>query len=71
MELVIEAGNRGMPADFLQQLEQRIRDNDATPDDLLAIERRVRHWLLHRAKPVAKSRQDAPENSISVNSPDQ
>jgi len=71
MELVLEAGNRGMPADFLGELEQRVKDKDLTPDDLLTIERRVRHWLLHHAKPATKVSQDTPGSPPSVNSPDQ
>ena len=70
MSLVLEAGNRGMPAEFLQGLEQRIKDRNATADELIAIERRVRHWLLHHAKPV-KTSQNTPPISPSVNSPDQ
>lgn len=71
MTLVLEAGNRGMPPDFLQQLEQRIKDRNATPDELLAIERRVRHWLLNQANPVTKASQDAAASSPPVNGPDQ
>jgi len=70
MALVLEAGNRGMPAEFLQGLEQRIKDRNATADELVAIERRVRHWLLHQARPV-KTSQAPPPVPPSVNSPDQ
>lgn len=71
MTLLLEAGNRGMPPDFLQGLEQRIKDRNATADELLAIERRVRHWLLRRAKPVASPGQNAGASAPPVNGPDQ
>lgn len=70
MSLVLEAGNRGMPAEFLQGLEQRIKDRNATVDELLAIERRVRYWLLHQPKPSAKPAQDST-SVPPVNTPDQ
>ena len=69
MSLVLEAGNRGMPAEFLQELEQRIKERNVTTDELIAIERRVRHWLLHHARPVKTGQTPSP-TSPSVNSPD-
>lgn len=71
MALVLEAGNRGMRADFLQELEQRIKDRNPTPEELLRIERRVRYWLLHHAKPETKVTPDGDSQSPSVNTPDQ
>lgn len=70
MSLVLEAGNRGMPAEFLQGLEQRIKDRNATTEELVAIERRVRYWLLHHAKPI-KTTEGPASTSPSVNGPDQ
>lgn len=71
MELILEAGNRGMPASFLGRLEQRVADPDATADELLEIERRVRYWLLNRANPVAKKPRPPEAPPPDVNSPHQ
>lgn len=71
MSLVLEAGNRGMPAEYLQGLEQRIKDGNATSDELLAIERRVRHWLLNHPKRAATANPGDAAKSGSVNTPDQ
>lgn len=71
MALVLEAGNRGMPAEYLGALQQRILDRNATPDELTSIERRVRHWILNRARPAANSGGDSPSGAPPVNSLDQ
>jgi hypothetical protein len=71
MELVLEAANRGVPAPLLQGLKQRIQDPNTSGDELLWIERRLRHWLLHRAGPVAESGPIAPRSTPDVNSPHQ
>jgi hypothetical protein len=67
-ELVLEAGNRGMPPSVLKGLQGRIEDLNATGAELLEIERRVRHWLLHRAKPAVESGQIAATSAPDVNS---
>jgi hypothetical protein len=69
LQLVVEAGNRGMPASFLGKLERRINEPNINPLELAAIERRVRYWLLHRAKPSGNATSStSPEN---VNTPHQ
>lgn len=70
MALVLEAGNRGMPPSFLETLEQRIKNRNATAEELLSIERRVRHWLLHQALPNKKPAENSGAGSPSVNSLD-
>lgn len=70
--LVGEAVSRGMPGSFLGEFEQRVRDNDASGEDLEHIERRARYWLLHRAGSVRKSTHvDPAADTEAVNSPHQ
>ena len=60
LQLVVEAGNRGMPSSFLGKLENRVNDSSVSAAELAEIERRVRYWLLRRAKPAASASPVAP-----------
>lgn len=67
LELVLEAGNRGMPASFLGKLESRVSDRNATATELAEIERKVRYWLLHRANPITNLPRPAQVSPADVN----
>ncbi|HEX2721597.1 MAG TPA: hypothetical protein VHM24_01665 [Gemmatimonadaceae bacterium] len=69
--VVLEAVKRGMPRSSLEQMEQRYKERTLTADELLAMERRARQWLLHGGKAVTRPSNDTAPASASVNTPSQ
>jgi len=69
-ELLLEAAERGMPASIITQMHNRLGQENPTENELVGIERRIRHWVLQRRVPAAP---DDPPNASTppVNSPHQ
>jgi hypothetical protein len=58
--LLMDAKDAGVPSDTLYQLRQKLDSGSATIDELIAMERQLRHWTMHgysATQPVNTSHQ--------------
>jgi hypothetical protein len=68
INLVSEATSKGVPSSATEQFEKKAASGHASLDELTAIQRRLRYWIVNGYAPINTK---PPTNSASVNTPHQ